>query len=89
MISPHGDQPAGPDDQDDEPGSPDIVENALHKFQRTVETVGGQRRRLLDAAGWWVIRVVLAVAAVILLVFGRVIEAGACVVLFGVTFFAR
>lgn len=89
MISPHGDQPAGPDDQDDGDRETDIVEDALTKFQRTAEAVGGHKRRLLDALGWWVIRVVLVVAGVVLLVFGRTVEAGACVLLFGVTFLAR
>lgn len=87
MIQPTGEEPNSStnDDQQDES---DHVQGSLDRFHRTLGRVEGHKRRLIDAAGWWIIRAVLAVAFVVLMVFGRNYEALVCAGLFAFTFLA-
>lgn len=87
MIQPTGEEPNG--SNDDKNDDSDHVQESLDRFHRTLGRVEGHKRRLIDAAGWWIIRAVLALAFVVLLVFERNYEAVVCAGLFAFSFLAR
>ena len=87
MTQPTGDEPHG--SHDDENDDSDHVQRSLDRFHHTLGRAEGHKWRLIDAAGWWMIRAVFAAAFVVLLVFARPVEAMICVGLFVLTFLVR
>lgn len=73
-----------PEESPDDSG--DHVQAALDRFNRAVEEAEGHQRRTIDAAGWWVVRVILSVLFAVLLVAEQSGKAVACAGCFAATF---